>query len=608
MDAIVALSNMSSDQNAILAERVYGIYLITSDISSNGTPFNFTKEIQLPSVEKRGFGRPYHIANNYDYGIAIGKLDLQFSRDTATDQTLLTKITEQNFPVNDRIAPDTILIHEIKADLDFVERKQGDLMFPAFTDIIEQKPTLENYDETTKHGRMSKALWEKFIANLLRRNAPAEVALVRKVPSFLPLIGKLHEREVRSWLWVEDEIELMDLKGRDIRRLFESHKVDDLVTSGVASFKTPRRTYWFVNGRFMQEDVYYRVATTNVITQGPLEEHFRWGLKKTNKFELKENGLMKRAKDGKSVPLRDFMIREMKRIRSLGKGKSHHKRIAEILIPSTQRERLFTLNFVKPTLWSSFNRSFRGDGYETVPESRVIANNSFIIGADGGLILTMDKERFAWDFGTRLAFAEQRADVGVDEYQKTETMDDVNINLTLRYKGKKSNALAPFARLEYDSEFTPTFNTSTEQNNPRQQILRSTLGLSREYSRNWPVLELGLTGENDFSSKHYQYGVQGRSKGQFPLDKNWHILYLLTNNFNYFFPTANDTDRELSFKYNMIHELLIPLLGNISLSVGADFYFYKGKTEINNDPGMSMLMRVGVTYNRRWKPRFQSLF
>ena len=92
------------------------------------------------------------------------------------------------------------------------------------------------------------------------------------------------------------------------------------------------------------------------------------------------------------------------------------------------------------------------------------------------------------------------------------------------------------------------------------------------------------------------------------MDKNWHILYLLTNNFNYFFPTANDTDRELSFKYNMIHELLIPLLGNVSLSVGADFFFYKGKTEINNDPGMSMLMRIGVTYNRRWKPRFQPLF
>ena len=67
-------------------------------------------------------------------------------------------------------------------------------------------------------------------------------------------------------------------------------------------------------------------------------------------------------------------------------------------------------------------------------------------------------------------------------------------------------------------------------------------------------------------------------------------------------------NRELTFKYNMIHEISIPLYGDISLSVGADFFAFKGKTEVNNDPGLSMLMRVGVTYNRLWKPRFQPLF
>ena len=407
---------------------------------------------------------------------------------------------------------------------------------------------------------------------------------------------------------MEDEIVLMDMKGRDIRRLFEADKVHDLVTSGVMSFDTPRRRYWFVNGRFMHEDVYYSVATTNVITNGPLKEHFRWAFKVNDRFVLHENGRMKRSKDGQPVALRKFMIREMKQIRSMGKGKDHHKRIAEILSPSTRREKLFTLNFVKPTLWSSLNRNYKGDGYEAVPESRVIASSSFIIGADGGLVLTMDKQKFAWDLGTRMAFAEQSADVGLDEYQKTETMDDLNVYLTYRYKGEKRKALHPFLRFEYDSEFTPTFNTSTGMNNPRQQILRTTLGLSKQFSLKWPVVEFGFTAENDFSNNHYQYGFQGRSRGRFPLDKNWHVMYLLTNNFNYFFPTANDTDRELSFKYNMIHEILIPLLGNVSLNVGADFFFFKGKTAVNSEPGLSMLMRVGITYNRRWKPQFQSLF
>ena len=222
--------------------------------------------------------------------------------------------------------------------------------------------------------------------------------------------------------------------------------------------------------------------------------------------------------------------------------------------------------------------------------------------------MTLDNEKYAWDLGARLAFAQQSADVGQDDYQKTETMDDININLTYRYKGNKRRALHPFARLEYDSEFTSTFNNNTGLNNPKQRILRNVVGLSKQRSFKWPVLELGITAENDFSNNHYQYGLQGRSSGRFPLDDNWRVIYSLTNNFNYYLPTENDTDRELSFKYNMVHELLVPLVGNLSLSVAADFFFFKGKTEINNEPGMSMLMRVGVTYNRLWKPRFQSLF
>ncbi len=110
---------------------------------------------------------------------------------------------------------------------------------------------------------------------------------------------------------MEDEIVLMDMKGRDIRRLFEADKVHDLVTNGVMSFDTPRRRYWFVNGRFMHEDVYYSVATTNVITNGPLKEHFRWAFKVNNRFVLHENGRMKRSKDGQPVALREFMIHEI---------------------------------------------------------------------------------------------------------------------------------------------------------------------------------------------------------------------------------------------------------------------------------------------------------
>ena len=606
--AIIAFSNMSSDQNSILAENVKGIDVLISDISGNGTPFNYSKEVHLPTNQKRGLGRPYHIANNYDYGIAVGRIDLHFKEFTDSLGISLRSIVERNYPVNDRIDPDTIISSEISEDLQFTEREKGDLMFPAFIDIIEQQPKLESYDATTRHGRMSKALWEKFMANLLRQGAPAEVSIVRQVPSFLPLIGKLHEREVRSWLWVEDDVVLMDMKGRDIRRLMEADHENSLVTSGITSFDTPRGKFWFVMGRFLRDEVYYRVATTNVISHGAMEEHFRWALKVQEKLEFAENGQLRKSKLGSTVSLREFVLSELRRIRSFGKGKEHHRRVADVLMPESSYEKLFTFNFVNPTLWTSVNRSYRGDGYQSVPESRIISNNSFVIGVQGGLVMTLDQERYAWDLGTRLAFAQQSAEIADGVTQETETMDDININLTYRFKGKNRRGLYPFARLEYDSEFTPTFNPTTELDNPKQQIMRSVLGFSRQFSLRWPVLEFGVTAENDFANNHYQYGFQARSRARFPLDKNWLAVYSLTNNFNYFLPTANDTDRELSIRYNMVHEVLVPLFGDLSLSVAADFFLFKGKTEINSDPGLNMLLRVGLTYNRLWKPRFQSLF
>ena len=606
--SIVAFSNMSSDLNSVLAEQVRGIDVVVSDVSGNGTPFNYSKQVRLPLNQKRGLGRPYHIANNYDYGIAVGRVDLDFAELPDSLGTSLMAIEERNYPVNDRIESDTILIHDIAEDLNFVQREKGDLMFPAFIDIIEQQPKLEHYDDVTEHGRMSKALWEQFLANLLRHGAPAEVSMIRGVPSFLPLIGKLHEREVRSWLWVEDDVVLMDMKGRDLRRLIEADHQNLLVTSGISSFNTSRGKYYFVMGRFLLDDVFYRVATTNVISHGAMEEHFRWAQHVNDKLEIDEKGHLRKSKTESTVSLREFTLSELKRIRRLGKGKAHHKRIADILMPPTNYEKLFTFNFVRPTLWTSINRSYKSEGYESVPESRIISNNSFVIGIEGGVVMTLDKERFAWDLGTRIAFAQQSAEIAEGVTQTTETMDDINLNLTYRFKGKNRKGLHPFARIEYDSEFTSTFNPTIELDNPKQQIMRSVIGLSRQFSLKWPTLEFGVTAENDFARNHYQYGIQGRSRARFPLDKNWLAIYSLTNNFNYYFPTNNDTDRELSFRYNMVHEILVPLFGDLSLNVGADLFFFKGKTDINNKPGMSMLLRVGVTYNRLWKPRFQSLF
>ena len=114
--------------------------------------------------------------------------------------------------------------------------------------------------------------------------------------------------------------------------------------------------------------------------------------------------------------------------------------------------------------------------------------------------------------------------------------------------------------------------------------------------------------ENELGQPHVDYGLQGRSDTRFPLGKAGRVSYALRNDITWLLPSKNDTESDLAVRYNMVHELLIPLVDELSLSVAADFFFFKGKVESTSKPGSSMLLRVGITYDRLWKPRYQPLF
>lgn len=607
-DIIIALSNMTTSDHARLAENIKGIHLISANFTDHALGWTTSKELMISQDEKQGAGAPYEISSIRDFGIEVGRIEMKFiRRDTLTDSRIHS-ITTKSYKVSDRLPADVGLVEALTSKIPAPSGEHGELLFPAFIDLIEQNPELANIDETTRKGRMSKPLWEKFIARLLTEGAPAEIAIIRKIPTFLPLIGKLHEREVRSWLWFEDEIVMMDMKGADIIRLLEADNDHALTTNGIETVPFPGGVLYRIMGRPVQNDVYYRVATTNVISNGVLKEYFREGLREEVHFEIQKNGELKGIKHGSALSLRDYVLSELKRIRSYGKGKEHHRRIAELLVPKILYQKLFSFNFDRPTLWTSLNRTYKGEGYDAIPESRIISENSFVIGTEGGFLASLDKERSELNFGARMAFAQQSLNLDSGLVQKTENADDINFNITYKLRGRKRTSFRPYTRMEYDSEFTPTLNRATGLENSRQKILRNVIGISRGRTLKWPVLELGLHAENDFSNSNYQYGIQGRSFNRFPLDKNWNVLYSLTNNFYYYLPNANDSERDLSIKYNMVHEVLIPLFGDISLSMAADLFFFKGKTAINKEPGMSMLMKVGLTYNRLWKPKFQTLF
>ena len=86
------------------------------------------------------------------------------------------------------------------------------------------------------------------------------------------------------------------------------------------------------------------------------------------------------------------------------------------------------------------------------------------------------------------------------------------------------------------------------------------------------------------------------------------MSYRLRNNVTYFLPSGGDTESNLALRYNMVHEVLIPLVDELALSVAADLFFFQGKVDATRQPGASMLLRSGLSYDRLWTPRSQPLF
>ena len=128
--------------------------------------------------------------------------------------------------------------------------------------------------------------------------------------------------------------------------------------------------------------------------------------------------------------------------------------------------------------------------------------------------------------------------------------------------------------------------------------------------QHWRKFEMALALENDFGRPNLQFGFQTMSDLVLPIGligraEGAQASYRLHNDATYMFPAHRDSPRDLALRYNMVHEIVVPLVDELSLTSAADFFFFQGKVSATHRPGMSVLLRIGLTYDRLWKPRYQ---
>ena len=599
VDAILVLSNLPPELNAGLARRVAGIDAIVADLHERWSPESVRIRVDLPDRPYSRPGSPALVARGFANGLGVGRLDAEIARDDRPGFHLKA-LRHELASVTDRVPDDEALSAEVRALKASLRRERGDMLVPSFVDLEDAAPRLRAYDATTSQGRISQRMWEEFMARILRRRARAEVAIVRSLSHFPPLIGKLHEEEVREWLWTDESIVSLDLRGGDLRQILGEAGSGDLVLSGID------RASGLINGRPIDNGALYRVATTDLLFEGARFRAFERGRRVRRAFHLGPEGLTA-APSGGSVPLRELILDELRRLRAAFKGQDQVQRVAALLAPDPPFEKLSTFYFDRPTLFGSLAQGFGNDAYGQVPESRAIAQKSSLLGAAGRFRLVQDRQGFITEYGATVGYSRQTTTSISGRRSTQELTDDLRADITLRPKiGGGKSRFGPFTRAIFDTEFNPTVNPQTGRPNPRQAALSGVIGLMKAPGPKWRALEFGFVAETDLSRHTFLAGASARA--EFQAGRGGRLNYRLRNDVTWFAYTGDADESVLSLRYNMVHEVLFPLFDELSLSVAADGFLFRGATVNTRTPGFSLMLRVGLTYDRLWKPRYQPLF
>jgi hypothetical protein len=270
-----------------------------------------------------------------------------------------------------------------------------------------------------------------------------------------------------------------------------------------------------------------------------------------------------------------------------------------------------TLAFDRPTLLASVNRVQTTNAYGSVSESRVNSPNSFVLGVAGRWEVGYDRSGYRLAFGTSADYRRLSQDSPRRGKFQTTTADDLRVDFSATSKrppGARTWRPAALGRVEYDSQFGRTENPVTRELNPKEKLLRGYFGIAAPPQARWTILEFTGIVERDIHYQQTDWGIGGRAAYRRAFGFDRRLSFVHDSQLLYLFTANQKESSGLGLRYRMLDELLIPLAAELSLSVGMDILLFRGKARSIQPLGWSTIFRVGLTYDRLWKPRHQPFF
>lgn len=614
-DVIVVLASLDPEQLRFLANQGRNIHLI---LGNTDTPLQHLKE----SMEMDLVADPQPFlayANRYSINL------------------IQVKSEKQNLTVSNEMIPIYFDLHPNKNHLSKIQaiRQKAyadalDPLIPNLGPAIQQDPELLDIFVNSRTARkaaqklgglkplereqllmryppfMTAEMLVNLEMNALMESFNAEVVVFKSSESMeINVPGAIPRLLVYEQLKMGDTLEMYYLSGSQIKQLLNLPQ-DQLLFGGISSDGSK------VWGRPLgdQHSVYRALIPSGVSSLPGIRDI----LAQARSSKQIHNPFAPQ-KTGEPIYLRNTIISFLDALREKPDQLTQWVRLMKPIW--NQKQLLFSMNLDNFQLNLSGYNALNNASYAEVRETRVISPSSFTFGGKSGFGFGWDNQYFGFKNSAHakyegLSVLQELADSSTQK-RFTENQDDLYFSSELEMRlfefplFETKIVLVPFLESIYDTEFTPTLNTDTNLYNPLQSELRGVLGLSIPPGPKLKKFKSGLALRRDFNvPDNLELGFDFKFVHDQPI--NTALKWSNDLDLRYFFPSPNDNASSLGLIAQWISSLNVSLTENLVLRFFADAYVFQGKRPETAQFGASVILGVGLGYDRIWKPFYEPLF
>jgi hypothetical protein len=624
---VVALSNLRG-KDLDDAREIYGVDIfITRQYRWGRHPAVRRLEAGRRDQE-RLYGRT-PLLYAFTHGMVVGRIDARFAGQPPHPTTLedTPYIVHPDLPRDEGI-------HRLLARHRHKEmgRLQSVLM-PSLEEIAgDDKALLEQVradpdiarftprEQTERYRQLwiTARMWSVVVANILRRAARTEVALVRRTEWLSTNVpGPVLETYVLSWLDDEDTVGIYELTGAQLREVAKAAG-DKAVITGVDLEASK------VAGRALDDAERYQVAISSSVAElDPVAAALR-GIPAANRFRL-EGERLAQDSAGNPTRLREVVIATLRGMRARHPkfDAGYRRTLRGWLRPAGKQmeprwiiaARKITFSFAN---YSNHPRSSYLNN-PNIRETRTQMPNNYSLGLRGELAAGYDAADINWTNTVRFKLARTVIDLeDIDQGEiENETADDLTAGteLQLRFLQLKTGSdllrLVPYVNVTFDTEFTATKHLITGETYPHQKELYASAGLVLHPGQILREVRLAGLTKTDFvpDQGKFEGGLLAGVSVMVPL---WLAKLSVGATLRYFPDTSSDTLEDLGLILEGEAALQVPFTQDFSLSLGADLYLYRPKLR-DPDPdddtnalvagktAVSLILNAGLSFDHLWK-------